>query len=208
MNHLGRWATNVGKAVSLGIAGLIVGLAVRARSPDAAPPPLSAPRLMEDVSVAEVAHINGTLSRSSLAQLSIGASGYDSLVVVLIAEKDCLTCEDLGRQIRNLVASVSNQRMVLLASPIADSVRVEQFTRAERLGLRAMYLSAALTLEDGSTIPTPAAIVVDRAGVVLRGVAHLVSVKNVRAVSFAEELGYVPTGVLPLLKTDRKEDSR
>jgi hypothetical protein len=46
-------------------------------------------------------------------------------------------------------------------------------------------------------VPTPAAFVLGRDGQVRRGIAHVQRERNVRTVSFAQELGYLSTRLVP-----------
>lgn len=127
----------------------------------------------------------------------LGARG-DSAVVAAVRGRDCLTCEDLGRQLRQLVSAVGGGMPVVIAMPARDSVRVKNFVRTERIrNVDLAVFTVPLKLQDGSIVPTPAAMVVGRDGRVRRGIAHVERERNVRAVSFAHELGFLPTTPVP-----------
>lgn len=119
-------------------------------------------------------------------------SGHDGeSVLVLLDGDDLLGCEDLGRQLRRLRTAAGTRRMVI-AAPLFDGTRVNYFVERERIpdvvveGLPEDDWSRLLS---GSIVATtPAAMVVDREGKVVRGVMHTTKVRNVRAISFAEEL--------------------
>lgn len=85
---------------------------------------------------------------------------------------------------------------MVIAVPIADHTRVNYFVNRERIrdvAIDGLHDEDWLrVLSETNVVATPAAMVVDGEGEVIRGVMHMTKVRNVRAASFAEELGLVP----------------
>ena len=121
----------------------------------------------------------------------------DSAVVAAVHARDCLTCEDLGRQLRELAGAVGGETRLVLAVPAGDTARVKEFVRSERIrNVQLAAYTAPLRL-NGIDVPTPAAFVLGRDGRVRRGISHPERERNVRPVSFAQELGYLSTKLVP-----------
>lgn len=127
----------------------------------------------------------------------------ETLLVVLNAE-DLVGCEDLGRQLRRLGRAIKPRKMMLVTAA-TDHERVSHFLRRERVaGAVADIVSLQLAgdmdehMIDGFTLVTPAAMVVDRHGRIVRGVMHPYKVKNYRAISFTEELGLLESDTLSI----------
>ena len=116
----------------------------------------------------------------------------DESVLVLLEGDDLIGCEDLGRQLRRLRIAAGTRRMVI-AAPVIDGNRVNYFVNRERISdvvVEGLLEDEWARLLSGSiVVTTPAAMVVDGEGKVVRGVMHTTPVRNVRAASFAEELG-------------------
>jgi hypothetical protein len=130
---------------------------------------------------------------------TILTQGQDSLIIVALQAADVRGCEDLGRQLRELVGATRERIPVLIVTPDADHDLIVSFLRTERLSSVELFASPALltTDRDGEII-TPAALVVARSGTILRGVSHPGASRNVRPLSFAHELGFLPMGLVPL----------
>ncbi len=132
----------------------------------------------------------GSLSEplSAVVGSAIGADSQGILVV--LATEDCFTCEDLGRQLREVLhspGSAGSRLVVILQGN--DSTRVAGWLRRERVNRGELIRPvSALSLSDSTPIPTPAVLLVRRSGRIVRGVAHLTRVPNSRARSFTQEL--------------------
>jgi hypothetical protein len=121
------------------------------------------------------------------------AVGADSVLVLLVHATDCFTCEDLGRQLRELqhVAGQSYAFIVYTTENEAPDVAV--FLSKERIRVTAtMSGSPSTAFGRELLIGTPAMAVVDSRGVAVRGVSHSRRMPNVRPKSFAQELGFTP----------------
>jgi hypothetical protein len=141
-----------------------------------------------------VQSFSGALDQASVLALNVG----DSAVVVAVAAKDCLTCEDLDRQIRELSATMNGRMPLLIATSSSDSARVAEFVREARIIDTRVTIAPQQMLVDSVTISTPAAFVIGHDGRIRRGVSHLQRVPNVRVSSFAQSLGFIPVGLVPL----------
>jgi hypothetical protein len=124
-------------------------------------------------------------------------AGSDSAVVVAVHARDVRTCEDLGRQIRQLASAVGSTTRLVIAIPADDSVRLLEFVRVERIRNVELAVITVPLKMNGIDVPTPAAFVLGRDGQVRRGIAHVQRERNVRTVSFAQELGYLSTRLVP-----------
>jgi hypothetical protein len=107
-------------------------------------------------------------------------------VLVVLRAADVRTCEDLGRQLRELQSRSPGTPMVV----VADTVDLlGAFVRRERLRASVVQLAAPAVVEGVSGLPTPAVLVVDGTGGRVTGVAHPRRFSNARVRSFADELG-------------------
>jgi hypothetical protein len=106
-------------------------------------------------------------------------------VLVVLRAADVRTCEDLGRQLRELQSRSPGMPMVA----VADTVDLlGAFVRRERLRASVVQLAAAAVVEGVSALPTPAVLVMDETGGRVAGVAHPRRFANARVRSFADEL--------------------
>jgi hypothetical protein len=142
----------------------------------------------------------GTLADDVVAVLP-GISSSTRVLVVLRGS-DTETCEDLGRQLRDLDRAVSRAA----AAPLTIVVDAEgeeglrRFLRRERLpGMAIVLGQPGRFLADGRNVGTPAAMIVDTTGAIISGVSHPTRFSNLRRNSFAEELGLGPEGSQGLL---------
>lgn len=132
--------------------------------------------------------LRGTLSSRTLALIKAGRAEADTMLLTVLRRTDCFTCEDLGRQLRELQHEAG--RTLAVATPAADSLVVTKWLVRERIKLaRVASIDLKDLFLDGSIVVTPAAMVIDHEGNVIRGVAHPQRAKNVRLRSFAAELG-------------------
>ena len=113
-------------------------------------------------------------------------------VLAVVTAADLLTCEDLGRQLRELRRSVPDEPgwgMAVLVDA-AGRPELERFLRRERVPRVAVLEGDPGALLAGAEHPgTPAAMVVDGEGGIHAGVSHPLRVRNTRSRSFAQELG-------------------
>ena len=129
--------------------------------------------------------ISGTLTAQAAALL--GEAGVLEPILVLVRARDCFTCEDLDRQLRELVGS--SQRAVVVMTEHADTALVKRFLHRYRVlglaGVIGINLDSVLVTKEA--VQTPAALVVQSAGAV-HGIAHTLRFRNTRPRSFADEL--------------------
>jgi hypothetical protein len=111
-------------------------------------------------------------------------------MAIALQAADCFTCEDLGRQLRELRhARGAGERTVVVVTTPLDLAVVRAWLRKERVvPVRLVAVDGGVQLIGTGPVPTPAVMLLDSAGRVERGIAHPQRVPNVRLVSFAAEL--------------------
>ena len=127
---------------------------------------------------------------SAVAEPLIEALGSGSpVVLVLVRGSDCFTCEDLGRQLRELERLTPPDYRLAAVTNAEDLRRTEQFLMRERIGAAFLLGIESFTIFQSAEteLPTPAVVMGMPTGT-LTGVAHPVRVPNYRPKSFAEEL--------------------
>lgn len=131
------------------------------------------------------------LTGSIEAQLPHASALLGRRALFVLTAENCFTCEDLGRQLREVLRSPSVRRLPLSIVVVGnDMERVRGWLRRERIRPEnTIEIALGLRLNDGTLVPTPAVILIDASGRIERGVAHLTKVNNSRPRSFASELG-------------------
>lgn len=167
-----------------------------ARHAGAAHPILPAPaQAIETASDSVRIMVNSRLTPTALMKLGEQTAGTRALLV-LLDSADVRTCEDLGRQLRELRNRAGAELPVFILADSEALVTVRTFARREHLlaaGLIA--IPSGEVVKRGSDFPTPAVLIV-RGGEVVFGVGHPRRFPNVRARSFADELSaYLPRTV-------------
>jgi hypothetical protein len=180
--------------------GLIFGSAASAAMGPASAEKASQPRVIaEEHSAAAydraTVRFTGRLAPTAVAAASSLAS--ETTVLVAIRGADLATCEDMGRQLRELYRAVPDQpgwgMAILIDSAGQDDLR--RFLAKERIPRIAVIVAdPARLLDDGTPVATPAAVVADRQGLIRAGVSHPSRFKNLRGRSFAQELPLVSPG--------------
>lgn len=126
-------------------------------------------------------------------------SAADSTVLIVVRGTDTQTCEDLGRQLRDLhraVPDVPAWNVAILVDAEGEEA-LRTFLARERLPeIPIVVGEPGAFLADGRNPGTPAVVVADRSGGIRAGVAHPSRFKNVRGRSFAEELQLIEPGEL------------
>lgn len=161
----------------------------REASATAAPPP---------VVVARVDTIVGRLESSSRSFVQNVERENGPAVLLALRSSDVGTCEDLGRQARELQRWAVDRNLRLVVWVEADSTGVvETFLRRERIRPDSIIRSAPLPrIHEHPGLTTPASLLVESDGTV-RGIAHRDRVPNVRTRSFADELEALLAADLP-----------
>jgi hypothetical protein len=130
----------------------------------------------------------GELNDSLAMNVAADQSG-NRLIALVLRDADLTSCEDLGRQIRSLRATLPSVDGFELWATAADTAAVRTFLELERIGeveMRDVEVGTILKgLED---LPTPAALVLGGGGKLIEGIAHHQRFRNLRPRSFAEEL--------------------
>jgi hypothetical protein len=129
------------------------------------------------------------LASGSYARFRSAGEEDGRSVLLVLRGSDVRTCEDLGRQARELQrwAGVHDARLVVWTEEEDSVLSVETFLRRERIRPTLLIRAALPHLTGRATLATPAALLVEPDGEV-RGTAHPDRVPNVRASSFADEL--------------------
>lgn len=118
-------------------------------------------------------------------------------VYLVMEERNLQSCEDLGRQTRRLRRVMpATMDLVLVVSPqaLGEFGRFLKREHVPNVTVVAFEPESVLT-SDGALPGTPAALYVEANGRIIRGVAHTAKFRNIRAVSFAEELGFAEAPV-------------
>jgi hypothetical protein len=109
-------------------------------------------------------------------------------VLVVLRDVDVRTCEDLGRQLRELQSESPGMAMVVAADTGAMDA-LGAFVRRERLRASVVQIAAADVVAGTPALSTPAVLVVQGTGARVIGTAHPRRFSNARVRSFADELG-------------------
>jgi len=117
--------------------------------------------------------------------------GQRRALVLFLRARDCLTCEDLGRQLREVQHATRPRPFPLvLVTPAGEAREVQNYLAAQKVDVVATIAADPDTaLANRRPVPTPAMVLIDAAGVVLSGTAHTRRLANLRLNSFAAELG-------------------
>lgn len=136
--------------------------------------------------------VRGVLSPAARSRIAPHARDGRALLIVLRGE-DRLVCEDLGRQLRELLRRAGRPypALLLVASEDADAYR--RFIRREHVPAAIETIAADELLESGGDLATPAVLVTHDTAQSAEGVGHTRRFPNVRLRSFAKE-------VAPLLR--------
>jgi hypothetical protein len=142
---------------------------------------------------ARVDTIRGRLGNESYAEIQGAGSAAGGAVLLVLNGDDVRTCEDLGRQARELQRwAVGRGTRLVIWSAGDSTVPISTFLRREKIRAASIIHSDSLPhLRHGAPIATPAALLVEPGGSV-RGTAHPDRVPNVRIRSFADELEELP----------------
>ncbi len=142
-----------------------------------------------DSATARISGTAGVQLRQALARLT---PEVDSAIAIVLTAEDCLTCEDLGRQLRELQRATPLP-IVVAAESISIPVVTTFLGREHLRAVQVVAIAHASVLADGRRFTTPAAFIVSTASGELSGVSHTRRFKYARARSFREELGFAGT---------------
>ncbi|HET7459727.1 MAG TPA: hypothetical protein VFJ82_00710 [Longimicrobium sp.] len=129
--------------------------------------------------------VNGRLTPAADRGVREIASNADAVLIVL-RDRDRRVCEDLGRQLRELLrqTGAGTPAIVLVDSASADAYRT--YLHREHVRASLMVIAPDDVLTAHPWVPTPAVLI--RHGGAAVGVAHPIRFPNLRLWSFATEL--------------------
>lgn len=120
----------------------------------------------------------------------VAALGAEDLVLVVLRRPDLITCEDLGRQLRELQRATGSGRSFAIMIDAAGAEPLRRFLRSERIrDVPVLVGDPKDYVADRLSPATPAALLVDGTGRITRGISHPLRFANTRSRSFAQELG-------------------
>jgi hypothetical protein len=122
---------------------------------------------------------------SSHARLAL-RTGRRRTILILLRDRDRLVCEDLARQLREMLR-VSDRIPAVLATERDAVTAYRSFARREHIRSAVVVLSADSVLAAGP-VPTPAVLLLNGPAAEAQGVAHPSRFPNVRLRSFAAEI--------------------
>ena len=161
-------------------------------APAPAPPPPPQQRVEEFNFDSATVRLSGRLAAPAAAALREASAG-DTALVLLVERRDLATCEDLGRQLRELRRHWGPDRKIVVWGEADDPEAVRDYLKRERIaGTEVQPLPVSRVMEGRTRIPTPAVLVATAGGVVVEGVAHPYRFKNVRLRSWSQELRTLP----------------
>jgi hypothetical protein len=160
--------------------------AARALAPSVPPAVLPTQEHVDDL-----VRFTGALTGAAADQVRRASGSAEESLVVLLASRDLATCEDLGRQLRELHRAYGAERPFVVLADEKDAGPVRDFIEFERLGRARMAVTDGRIFPDEPSPYTPAAMLVRRSGEVVAGAAHLSRAPNVRLRSFADHLGLI-----------------
>lgn len=135
------------------------------------------------------APVRGTLAPGALARVRAVARD-SSVVLVLLKARDCLVCEDLGRQLREVRRTARPGLALVVVTDSASEETVGRFLRREHVRHAGVLRLPPAELLQGAAAPaTPALVVADPRTGTVAGVSHPRRFGNTRVRSFAQELG-------------------
>ncbi len=135
------------------------------------------------------ARISGMAGAALMEALRRHNGSADSVIAIVLTAEDCLTCEDLGRQLREL-RRATPLPVVIAAESLSAPVVATFLDREHLVTVPVVALPHASVLADGRRFTTPAAFIVTLGSGELAGISHTKRFKYARARSFRDELGF------------------
>jgi hypothetical protein len=134
--------------------------------------------------------LTGSIDLAKVPETALPTGNWSRAVAIVMTERGWLSCEDIGRQLRELRREASARGVPVIFwtdhksfDPIATQLRRERLGGISLVALDDMDLRA-----DGVSIVTPAVVHFDSDGQLVSGVSHPERYPNVRPVSFAAEI--------------------
>jgi len=149
------------------------------------PPPITG----EVITVGAVP-VSGRLELTRVATAALPTDPWTSAIAVLITASAMQTCEDVGRQLRELrrESSARGVPMVIWTDEKSLQTVTMELHRERLSGIRVSAVRDLGLLASGESVTTPAVIHFDGEGRVITGVSYPESHPNVRPVPFAAEI--------------------
>jgi len=135
--------------------------------------------------------LSGKVTSEAYAAVVFEVGGGPHALVLALRARDSFTCEDLGRQLREVRHALRGRDTpLILVTPASDSQAVRVWLRRERVSpTHWLILDPNHLLADRDSLATPALVLADGDGKILRGIAHPERVRNTRTRSFVHEMG-------------------
>jgi hypothetical protein len=148
------------------------------------------PKALPKALPAEAVTLTGSIDLATVPQTALPSDKWTSAVAVLMSASEWRSCEDIGRQLRELRREASARGVPLVFWTDQKSFEaVATELRRERLsGIRLIALDNLGRRIDGRTIVTPAVVHFDSNGRLIAGVSYPSRHPNVRPVPFAAEI--------------------
>ncbi len=164
----------------------VIGSAItHTRRPTPTAPVLVSINRTEDATL----RVSGALSADVAREISAMVGQSAVRMVVLLSAADAQTCEDLGRQLRELHRTFGVDDPFVVLARDDDKPAIRDFLRFERLGRATLVTMQERPLVDNRAVSTPAAMIAKPSGEIIVGVAHRYRAQNLRLVSFSDQLG-------------------
>jgi hypothetical protein len=95
----------------------------------------------------------------------------DRLVLIAMDSGNFRSCADLGRHAREVLSvAVANKLRVVIVTDTASELAIRKFIAAEKISLVDVVVTAnPFALADGTQFATPAALLIDSRGTIVRG---------------------------------------
>jgi|GEM_PF-1581500 len=167
---------------------------------DTARPAQPAPPISAAGYDAALLRLNGSLSPAAIriSPAEATRAGWGGYTVALVRSADWRSCEDLGRQLRELQRVIPANSVMLVWTESDDLQAVRRRLRREKIRARVAAVSSLDRIFAApQPIATPAVLRVSPDGAHAWGVAHTRRFPNVRQRSFAYELGLLAGTDIP-----------
>ena len=150
------------------------------------------PLPVEDVTlpIFEGVTLTGSIDLATVSKTALPSDEWTSAVAVLMTERAWKSCEDIGRQLRELrrEASARGVPIVFWTDQKSYDAVATELHRERLTGIRLIALDDLGRRADGGSIMTPAVVHFDSDGRLISGVSYPVRHPNVRPVPFAAEI--------------------
>lgn len=139
---------------------------------------------------AEPVNLTGSIDLATVPRTALPAGEWTSAVAVLMTKSEWQSCEDIGRQLRELRREASSRGvpMVFWTDQASFDAMARELHRERLSEIRLIALIDLGRQADGSSVLTPAVVHFDSDGRLISGVSYPERHPNVRPVPFAAEI--------------------